>query len=65
MIFKKNERRRLPLCVALAVGGLATLGLCSLKRKGQELCSAVSCKMKKAFSAKKAENDVIKMPDSE
>ena len=46
MIFKKNERRRLPLCVALAVGGLATLGLCSLKRKGQELCSAVSCKMK-------------------
>ncbi len=65
MIFKKNERRKLPICLALAVGGLATLGLCSLKRRTEELCSSVRSKMKKAFSSKKTETDLINMPDSE
>ena len=65
MIFKKHEKRRLPIAVALAVGGLAALGAYTVKQKGQELYRNMCSKMKKAFSSKKQECDVINMHDFE
>lgn len=65
MIFKKHERRRLPMAVALTVGGLAALGIYTVKQKGQQICRSMRTKMKKAFTAKKQECDVINMDDFE
>lgn len=59
MIFKKAERRKLPICTALLVGGLAVVGFCSIKRRGQEMCLALSSKMKRMFSQKDKEDKML------
>ena len=50
MMFRKMERRKLPLCSALVVGGLAVIGFCSLKRKAKNACASMTGKMKKMLS---------------
>lgn len=60
MFFKKAERRKLPICTALLVGGLAAVGFCSIKRRSKEMCATLSSKMKRMFSQK--ENDNKMMP---
>jgi len=52
MMFRKNEKRRLPGCVALVVGGLAVVGICSIKRRTKEAISSVGCRMKRMLSPK-------------
>ena len=59
MIFRKTERRKLPVCAALVVGGLAVVGFYSIKRHSAEMCSSISSKMKRMFSAKERDEKMI------
>lgn len=57
MIFKKAERRRLPLCAVLVVGGLAAIGFCSIKRRGSEMYAKLSSKIKHLGAKREKDSD--------